>query len=228
MPRRRARWRCCTWCGRHARLGLKARSVESSTGRLSRLALPAIAEMRGGGFVVLARADNTRVLVQEGVRPPLLLGIEEFGARWTGRLVLLARRAALAGAERKFDLTWFIPPVVKYRRLFGEVLLVSFFLQLFALVTPLFFQVVIDKVLVHRGLITLDVLVIGLVAITAFEIVLRGSAPTCSRTPRAGWTWSSGRGCSGTFSACRSRTSSPDRWDRPWPGCTSSRPSGTS
>ena len=156
------------------RLGLKARSVESSTGRLSRLALPAIAEMRGGGFVVLARADNGRVLVQEGVLPPLLLGIEEFGARWTGRLVLLARRAALAGAERKFDLTWFIPPVVKYRRLFGEVLLVSFFLQLFALVTPLFFQVVIDKVLVHRGLTTLDVLVIGLVAITAFEFVLGG------------------------------------------------------
>jgi subfamily B ATP-binding cassette protein HlyB/CyaB len=56
--------------------------------------------------------------------------------------------------------------------LLGEVLVASFFLQLFALVSPLFFQVVIDKVLVHRSLSTLDVLVIGLVAISMFETVL--------------------------------------------------------
>jgi subfamily B ATP-binding cassette protein HlyB/CyaB len=54
----------------------------------------------------------------------------------------------------------------------GEVLVASFFLQLFALVSPLFFQVVIDKVLVHRSLSTLDVLVIGLVTISVFETIL--------------------------------------------------------
>jgi subfamily B ATP-binding cassette protein HlyB/CyaB len=60
----------------------------------------------------------------------------------------------------------------KYRGLLSEVLVASFFLQLFALVSPLFFQVVIDKVLVHRSLSTLDVLMIGLVAIAVFETVL--------------------------------------------------------
>ena len=65
------------------------------------------------------------------------------------------RRAQLAGEDRRFDITWFIPSVVKYRWLFSEVMLASFFLQLFGLVTPLFFQVVVDKVLVHRGLTTL-------------------------------------------------------------------------
>jgi subfamily B ATP-binding cassette protein HlyB/CyaB len=54
----------------------------------------------------------------------------------------------------------------------GEVVVASFFLQIFALVTPLFFQVVIDKVLVHRSLSTLDVLVIGLVTISVFETIL--------------------------------------------------------
>ena len=54
----------------------------------------------------------------------------------------------------------------------SEVLVTSFFLQLFALVSPLFFQVVIDKVLVHRALSTLDVLVVGLVAISIFETIL--------------------------------------------------------
>jgi subfamily B ATP-binding cassette protein HlyB/CyaB len=48
----------------------------------------------------------------------------------------------------------------------------SLFLQLFALATPLFFQVVMDKVLVHRGISTLDVLVCGLVAVVLFETVL--------------------------------------------------------
>ncbi|MDP1902697.1 MAG: ABC transporter transmembrane domain-containing protein, partial [Pseudomonadota bacterium] len=69
---------------------------------------------------------------------------------------------------------WFIPAIVKYRKLLGEILLVSFALQLFALVTPLFFQVVMDKVLVHRGLSTLDVIAVGLFAVMVFETLLSG------------------------------------------------------
>jgi subfamily B ATP-binding cassette protein HlyB/CyaB len=58
--------------------------------------------------------------------------------------------------------------------LLGEALVGSLFLQLFALITPLFFQVVIDKVLVHKGWSTLDVLVFGLVVISLFEVLLTG------------------------------------------------------
>ncbi len=60
----------------------------------------------------------------------------------------------------------------KYRHLLGEILIATFFLQLFALISPLFFQVVVDKVLVHRGLTTLDVLIVGLVTVSIFESVL--------------------------------------------------------
>ena len=84
----------------------------------------------------------------------------------------MTRRAGLSDIGRRFDITWFLGAIHKYRHLLGEVLVASFFLQLFALVSPLFFQVVIDKVLVHRSLSTLDVLVIGLVAISMFETVL--------------------------------------------------------
>src|SRR6202022_1687317 len=96
----------------------------------------------------------------------------EFEALWDGRLVFMTRRAGLADLSRRFNITWFLGAIHKYRRLLGEVLLASFFLQLFALVSPLFFQVVIDKVLVHRSMSTLDVLVIGLVAISIFEAIL--------------------------------------------------------
>src|SRR6202045_1339401 len=84
----------------------------------------------------------------------------------------MARRASLVDVARRFDVTWFLQAMHKYRRLLGEVLAASFFLQLFALVTPLFFQVVTDKVLAHRGFTTLDVLAIGLLAVSAFETVL--------------------------------------------------------
>ena len=96
----------------------------------------------------------------------------EFEAVWDGRIVLMTKRGALTNLARRFDITWFLGAIHKYRRLLTEVLVASFFLQLFALVSPLFFQVVIDKVLVHRSMSTLDVLVIGLVAIALFETIL--------------------------------------------------------
>ena len=103
-----------------------------------------------------------------------MLSQADFIARWNGELILFTSRASLAGELAKFDFTWFIPAVVKYRKLLGEVLLVSFVLQIFALVTPLFFQVVMDKVLVHRGMTTLDVIAIGLLVVIIFEVVLSG------------------------------------------------------
>ncbi len=154
--------------------GLKARATRGSLKRVERLPLPALARDRDGQYFILAKASPTNVLVKEATRPPAEWTLDELDRRWTGELILLARRANLDLETLKFGLRWFIPAMAKYKGLMGEVVVASFFLQLFALVTPLFSQVVIDKVLVHRGLTTLDVLVIGLVAITIFEVVLSG------------------------------------------------------
>jgi subfamily B ATP-binding cassette protein HlyB/CyaB len=155
------------------KLGLKAKHVSTTPDRIPKTPLPAIACDRDGNFFVLANADLERVLIHDPkTARPELMPVEAFAARWNGELILLASRASLAGELAKFDFTWFIPSIVKYRKLLGEVLLVSFFLNLFALVTPLFFQVVMDKVLVHRGLTTLDVIAIGLLAVVIFEVTL--------------------------------------------------------
>ena len=154
-------------------LGLKARAWRTSWSRLATTPLPAIASLRDGGFLVLAKAGEDKVLVQSPqTYRPALMTREEFLAVWDGGLVLMTRRAGLSDMTRRFDITWFLGAVHKYRHLLGEVLVASFFLQMFALVSPLFFQVVIDKVLVHQSLSTLDVLVIGLLAIATFETVL--------------------------------------------------------
>lgn len=156
-------------------LGLKAKLIRSDAARLDRTPLPALAMDMDGRYFILARVDAEQVLIQyPGGERSQIFSAAEFSARWTGQLILFTSRASLAGELAKFDFTWFIPAVVKYRKLLGEVLLVSFALQLFALVTPLFFQVVMDKVLVHRGLSTLDVIAAGLLAVVVFEVALSG------------------------------------------------------
>jgi ATP-binding cassette, subfamily B, bacterial HlyB/CyaB len=157
-------------------LGLTAKLVRSTPDRLALTPLPALALMRDGSVAVLAQCDGQRALLQrfaDGAEPrPLIEPVEAFAAQWTGQLILITSRASLAGSLAKFDFSWFVPSLVKHRKLLGEVLLVSAFLQLFALVSPLFFQVVMDKVLVHRGTSTLDVIVVGLLVVMVFESAL--------------------------------------------------------
>ncbi len=155
------------------KLELKARSVKPSFARLAQTPLPAIAVDRDGRYFILARIESDKVLIQDPQSErPEIIALDAFQSRWSGELILFTSRASLAGELAKFDFTWFIPAVVKYRKLLGEVLLVSFVLQFFALITPLFFQVVMDKVLVHRGFTTLDVIAVGLFAVVVFEVVL--------------------------------------------------------
>ena len=154
-------------------IGLKARVLTTKWERLADTPLPGIATLRDGSFLLVGKASEDKIIVQAPYTPrPSLMTRAEFEAVWSGQLVLVTKRAALADLARQFDITWFLGAINKYRHLLSEVLLASFFLQLFALVSPLFFQVVIDKVLVHRSMSTLDVLAIGLVAIALFETIL--------------------------------------------------------
>jgi subfamily B ATP-binding cassette protein HlyB/CyaB len=157
------------------RLGLKAKLVKVDSARLDTTPLPAMARDGEGSFFILAKVEKDKALVHDpGLARPVVVSRDELALRMGNELLLFTSRAAMIGELAKFDFTWFIPALVKYRKLLGEVLLVSFFLQLFALATPLFFQVVMDKVLVHRGLTTLDVVAVGLLLVSLFEVVLSG------------------------------------------------------
>jgi subfamily B ATP-binding cassette protein HlyB/CyaB len=159
---------CCA-----KQFGLKARVRATNWPRLEATPLPGIAALRDGGFLLIGRTTEDKILLQRpyAARPEMVTRAE-FESIWDGRIILMARRASLSELSRRFDISWFIGAINKYRRLLGEVLFASFFLQLFALIAPLFFQVVIDKVLVPRSTSTLDVLVFGLVTIGIFESVL--------------------------------------------------------
>ena len=162
-------------------LNFKVRHVrDCEPGGLERL-LPAIGVADDGALFVLAgiamdASGVQKCLVQRpGQGSPEYLAGKEFDRFWSGELILLAPGGGVSlGVGQKFNLQWFVPSLLKYRKLFFEVIVASFFLQLFALVTPLFFQVVMDKVLVHKGFTTLDVLAFGFVVVVAFDAVIGG------------------------------------------------------
>lgn len=156
-------------------LGLKAGIHRTQWNRLPGTPLPAMAKRRDGRYVVLAKIESGKALIQDPViGRPLIQGREEFESAWAGDLLLFTKRAGIRLQDMKFDFTWFIPAIVKYRKFLGEVFLASFFLQLFALLTPLFTQVVIDKVLVHKGFTTLHVLALGMIVLAIFDATLGG------------------------------------------------------
>jgi subfamily B ATP-binding cassette protein HlyB/CyaB len=155
-------------------IGLRARIRMAAATELSAIPLPAVGVDRSNAFFVIAKVDEDRVLIQ---RPdhssPELVGSQTLAQEWTGNLILFAAESS-SRATAKFDFTWFIPVMIKYRRMLGEVLLASLFLQLIGLVTPLLFQVVMDKVLVHRGVATLNVIAVAWLICTVFETLLSG------------------------------------------------------
>ncbi len=159
------------------RLGLKARVLTQQTAKRLRTApLPALLQMRDGSFSILThRFDNGRFrIVRTVTRAQSFETLEELTQKWSGDLVLVTRRFGGPGADPVlFDFNWFLPSIWRYRESIGHFLFASLFVQLFALVTPLFFQVVVDKVLVHKAGSTLIVIVLGLVLIGFFDVTLQ-------------------------------------------------------
>jgi subfamily B ATP-binding cassette protein HlyB/CyaB len=165
------------------RLGVKARAVGASLDKLPDLPLPAVAEAKDGSFFLIAQVGEApvqadtpgglRILVMTADSPePQIWDEDRLAEVWAARLVLMTTREALAGARRHFDVTWFLPFLIKYRKPLIQVLIASFVIQLVGLVSPIFFQLIIDKVLVHASLSTLDVLAIGLAVVFVWEVLL--------------------------------------------------------
>jgi subfamily B ATP-binding cassette protein HlyB/CyaB len=158
---------------KHFSVKSEHRTVEKS--RLGKIHLPAIFILNDGEFTIVGGGNGSHYLIQrQQDQAPSLITPEQLDHLWSGEVIFITRREGLIGRFLKFDVSWFLTALKKYRVIFAEVLIASAFIQLFALTTPLFFQVIIDKVLVHRGLSTLEVLAIGLVFIALFDTILTG------------------------------------------------------
>ncbi len=166
------------------KLGFDARGAKGKRAELARAPLPALVPTRSGGWVLVgaikddAGSDGFVVLQEAGAEQPCKMRTVDFDAMYAGQWIVATHQVPLARADgaatprQAFGVGWFWQALRKYRGLLGEVLLASLFVQVLALITPLVFQVVIDKVLTHRTLSTLDVMVLALAAVSIFEVVL--------------------------------------------------------
>ena len=158
-------------------VGLKTRILSGiGSRRLASTPLPAIARLKGGAFVVIGgrSPEGQYRLVDTVTRIDKFLDIDALFAAIEPEVILVARKIGGAGIDpATFGFRWFLPSIWRYRKPLGHVLIASFFVQIFALVTPLFFQVIVDKVLAHKSYSTLFVLIVGLIAIGFFDTALQ-------------------------------------------------------
>ena len=135
--------------------------------------MPAIIRFHDGTYQVLLaiKPQENKVLTLKPLsRHPEAHTYEELQDKISDTVLILKHK--MLDDEVKFGFKWFFNEIFKYKKIIGQVLLGSFVVQLFGLVTPLFTQVILDKVLVNRTIATLDVLAIAFIIVAFFELFL--------------------------------------------------------
>ncbi len=156
-------------------IGLRAKVVKKDVTQLDSALFPVVAELKTGEYLVLAKYSSERqsFLVQKG--PTERSGwqsLDSLRPQLTNNLLLLKKNGDNVGVQKDFGLRWFLSAASKYWKILRDCVLASMFVQIFALLSPLVFMIVIDKVLSNNSLSTLDVLVFALVVVSFFEIIL--------------------------------------------------------
>jgi len=139
----------------------------------SKYPLPAILRLKDNSYIVLLalKPNENRVLTLTPLeKHPVSHTYEELQELLTDNILLLSHKNMTS--DVKFGFKWFFNEIFKYKKIIGQVLLGSFVVQLFGMVTPLFTQVILDKVLVNRTLATLDVLAVAFIVVAFFELLL--------------------------------------------------------
>ena len=167
-------------------IGLKAKHVRLTWKQLSKMdqAFPAMARLTNGNYVIMiglreAADANGKSTQEVAIFDPsinnknfVFHSREDFESVWRGEAILTKKTFSMFDSKQPFSLKWFIPEIFKQRTAFIDVAVAALFIHLIALVVPLFFQVVIDKVLVNSALETLKVLTVGICIALAFDAML--------------------------------------------------------
>ena len=159
-------------------LGLKAKAERMSWPDLQRLdgVFPVLARLKNGNTVIVVGLKRTPEKIDVAVVDPLmaqagiaLVPSNAFCDAWTGTLVFLKRTWSMNDPQQPFGLRWFIPELLREKKVFRDIAIAALTLHILALALPMFTQLVIDKVLVHQTYTTLYVLTAGVVAAILFE-----------------------------------------------------------
>lgn len=136
------------------------------------ITMPIIAKSKENDFFIIAKIEDSKAIVLfHDKSAPEIIKTEELLEIWDGTAVFIGKRNSET-AEAFFSFKWFIPTIIKFKREFCLVLLSAFVIQILGIMTPLMIQVVVDKVLSHHTLSTLNTLMIGIMLVYIFELLI--------------------------------------------------------
>ena len=154
-------------------LGFLARPVRASFSKLAEQRNPWIAHWQGIHYVVVYRCKGNRILIGDPAKGKCNISRQEFLDNWSGYALLLDPTHRLKNAEtQKISLGRFLEAIVPYRYLIGQIIFLSLLLQIFGVITPLFTQIILDQVVVHKSLSTLNVFILGLLLFNIWSLCL--------------------------------------------------------
>jgi ATP-binding cassette, subfamily B, bacterial RtxE len=155
-------------------LGLRGREAPIHSDRLAVAPTPLMVKNKdSGAFFVITSAENEGAqLLNPVTGNSSFISAKAISNKFEHDAVFFMRTEDQPEAEKKFGFAWFLPSIFKHVARFRRVIIASLFIQMFAIASPKLFQVVIDKVLVSRGLQSLDVLAIGLLCIAFFDPIM--------------------------------------------------------
>ncbi|MGB3188152.1 MAG: peptidase domain-containing ABC transporter, partial [Limnoraphis sp.] len=143
-------------------LGFQVRPVRASLGRLENQKNPWIAHWQGDHYVVVYWVKRRKVLIADPAQGKRELSRQEFLAGWTGYALLVDPTERLEEVENeKRSLSRFMGVLWPYKGLGLQIILVSILIQVFALVSPLITQIILDQVVVNKSLTSLHVFALG-------------------------------------------------------------------
>ncbi|PSN20533.1 peptidase C39 [filamentous cyanobacterium CCP5] len=154
-------------------LGFQARPVRASLSRLTDHRGPWIAHWEGSHFVVVYGIRGNQVILADPAIGRKQVSRSEFKQHWTGFALLVEPTQQLQDTEiHQASLGRYIQALSPYRSLIVQIILVSLLIQVFGLVSPLFTQIILDRVVVQKSLSTLNLFAIGLVLFSFWSICL--------------------------------------------------------
>ncbi len=158
--------------------GLKIRKNHMAAGKLPKCKhFPLLGRKRDGKYAIVCGLQHQKetepnIAILDPAQPEQqfhFISMAQFDETFTGEVIAANKRIRISDEDQPFGLLWFIPEFLKLKGIFGQIALTVFMITLVALIVPLFFQIVVDKVLFNRSVNTVNVLGIGIVCAIVFN-----------------------------------------------------------
>ncbi|MBE9251153.1 peptidase domain-containing ABC transporter [Dolichospermum sp. LEGE 00240] len=156
-------------------IGFATRPIKTKIEYLAKQKLPAIIHWQGQHYIVVYEITNKQIIVGDPAIGQKTLNYKEFQENWTGYTLLLQPTVSFKNTQESTTPFWqFFELIKPHRLVLLEIFIASLLIQIFGLITPLFTQLILDRVVVQRSALTLTTIGLGLMIFSLFRVAITG------------------------------------------------------